>query len=46
MYSSMKTALYCAKKEEHAKEEAGNTSSDIGLKTADKVNEAGECGHQ
>lgn len=46
MYSRVKTALHCAKKEEHTKEKTRNTSNDTGLRTADKVNEAGEFGHQ
>lgn len=37
----MEMAPYCAEKEE-----AGNTSSDAGLKRADKVSGAGEPGHQ
>lgn len=46
MYSSMEMAPYCSEKEECTREEAGNTSSDTELRTADKVSEAGESGHQ
>jgi len=46
MYSSMEMAPYCIKKEECTREEAGNTSSDTGLRTADKVSATGEFGHQ
>ena len=46
MYSSMEMAPYCAEREECIREEVGNTSSNTGLRTADKVSEAGESGHQ
>lgn len=37
---------YYAEKEECTREEAGNTPSDTGLRTSDKVSETGEFGHQ
>lgn len=46
MYSRVKTTLHRANKEEHTKEKARNTSNDTELRAADKVNKAGEFGHQ